>query len=76
MDWNFARASLTMLMINLIYAVVALFIGLIAIRALDRFLLKKIDLEEEIKKGNMAAALVTATFLLFVAIIVGFALAK
>lgn len=76
MDWNFARASLTMLMINLIYAVVALFIGLVAIRALDRFLLKRIDLEEEIKKGNMAAALVTATFLLFVAIIVGFALAK
>jgi uncharacterized membrane protein YjfL (UPF0719 family) len=76
MDWSFLGASLLMLLMNLIYAIVALFVGLLALRILDHLLLRKIDLEEEIKKGNIAAAIFSATILLFVAIILGLALAK
>ncbi len=76
MDWNFVRASSVLLLINLIYAVVALFVGVLALRFLDRYLLKKIDLEEEIQKGNIAAAVFFSTLLLFVAIIIGLSLAK
>ena len=76
MDWNFVRATGVMLLMNLTYAVVALFVGVIAIRLLDRIILKKLDLEEEIQKGNIAAAIFASTLLIFVAIIVGLALAK
>jgi uncharacterized membrane protein YjfL (UPF0719 family) len=76
MDWSFVRASGVMLLMNLAYAVVALFVGVLAMRVLDRFMLKKIDLEEEIGKGNIAAAIFASTLLLFVAIIIGLALAK
>lgn len=74
MDWQFVRASGAMLALNLLYAVVALFVGLIAIRVFDGVLLRKIDLEEEIQKGNVAAALFASTLLVFVAIIIGLAL--
>ena len=76
MDWNFVGASSVMLVVNLVYAVVALFLGVIALRLLDRIVLKKIDLEEEIQKGNIAAAIFASTLLLFVALIVGHALGK
>ena len=76
MDWQFVGASATMLVVNLIYAVVALFIGVAALRLLDRTVLKKIDLEEEIKNGNLAAALFASTLMLFVAILIGLALGK
>jgi uncharacterized membrane protein YjfL (UPF0719 family) len=65
-----------MLVINLVYAVVALFIGALSLRVVDRWLLRKIDLEEEIKKGNLAASVFASTVLLFVAIIVGLALGR
>ncbi len=76
MDWKFVAASSVMLLVNLVYAVIALFVGLLALRLLDRFLLPKIDLEEEIQKGNVAAAILAGTMLLFVAIILGLTLAS
>jgi len=76
MDWEFVSATLVMLLVNLIYAVIALFVGLLAIKIFDNLILKKIDLEEEIKKGNIAAAIFSSTLLIFVAIILGFALGK
>ena len=75
MDGQFVMASATMLLVNLVYAVVALFVGLVTMRLLDHFMLKKLDLEEEIKKGNIAAAIFAGTLLLFVAIIVSAAVA-
>ncbi len=57
MDWSFVRASSVLLLINLVYAVVALFIGVLSIRLLDHLILKKIDLEEEIKAGIRARTL-------------------
>ncbi len=76
MDASFVRATSLMLVINLVYAVVALFIGALSLRVVDRWLLRKIDLEEEIKKGNLAASVFASTVLLFVAIIVGLALGR
>ena len=76
MDWKFVAASSVMLLVNLVYAVIALVVGLLALRLLDRFLLPKIDLEEEIQKGNVAAAILAGTMLLFVAIILGLTLAS
>lgn len=76
MDWNFARASGFMLFMNLIYALVALFLGVAAMRMIDRFILTRLNLEEEIQKGNVAAAILAAALLLFVAIIVGLSLAR
>ena len=60
--------------INLLYTVFAIFIGVIALKYIDRWLLKTIDLENEIKKGNIAAAIFASTILLFIAIIIAFSL--
>ncbi len=76
MDWQFVAASATMLVVNLVYAVVALFIGVAAVRLVDRKVLQKLDLEEEIKQGNLAAAIFASTLVLFVAILIGLALGK
>jgi uncharacterized membrane protein YjfL (UPF0719 family) len=76
MDWNFVGASSLMLLVNLVYAVVALFVGVGTLRLMDRWLLRKMDLEEEIKRGNIAASIFASVLILFVALIVGLALAK
>jgi hypothetical protein len=76
MDWNFARASGYMLLLNLIYAIVALVMGVIALRLIDRFILTRVNIEEEIQKGNIAAAILAAALLMFIAIIIGLALAR
>lgn len=76
MDWEFVRAASVMLVINLIYAVVALFVGVLAVRWVDDLLLKKIDLEEEIQKGNIAAAIFGGVLVIFVALIIAMALGK
>jgi uncharacterized membrane protein YjfL (UPF0719 family) len=65
-----------MLVVNLVYAVVALFVGVAALRLLDRLLLRKMDLESEIQKGNVAASIFASVLVIFVALIVGLALAK
>ncbi len=75
-DWGFVSRNLVVLAVNLVYAIIALFVGVLALRFLDRFLLKKIDLEEEIRKGNIAAAILAGTLLLFVAIILGMTMAS
>ena len=74
MDFNFIRSTAILLLVNLIYAIVALFVGVLALKFIDNKLLKRIDLEEEIRKGNIAAAIFGSTILIFVAIIIGFAL--
>ena len=76
MDWEFVQSTSILLLINLVYAVVALFVGVLSVRLLDKLILRKIDLEEEIQKGNIAAAIFGGVLVLFVAIIIGFALAK
>jgi uncharacterized membrane protein YjfL (UPF0719 family) len=76
MDNEFAKASLMLLAGNLVYALAAVVLGVICLKLVDHFLLKKIDLEEEIKKGNVAAAIFGSTFLLFVALLIGLSLSR
>jgi uncharacterized membrane protein YjfL (UPF0719 family) len=55
-ELSLVRASAITLSVHLIFGVIALFVGAVAIKAIDHFILKRIDLEEEIARGNLAAA--------------------
>ena len=74
MGSEFFLATLFNLGMNLIYTLVALFIGIFALQIIDKKLLKSIDIEQEIKENNMAVAVFSSTSLLFVALIVSFGL--
>jgi len=74
MNESWIKASGTMLLVNLLYTFVSLVVAVIAVKFIDRFLLKKLDFEEEIQKGNMAAAICWCTLVIFVALVVGLAL--
>ena len=76
MDWQFVGATAVMLFLNLIYAIVALLAGVAAVRVVDKRLLKNLDLEKEIKDGNIAASIFGSVLVLFVAILLGLALAR
>jgi len=76
MDAQFWKATAITFVINLAYAMVALVIGVVAVRWIDRHIYTEIDFMEEIKKGNLAAALYAAVLLLFVGVILAAALAK
>lgn len=72
MEWQFLTATLMNLGINLVYTIVALFIGVQALVLVDRKLLKHIDIEGELQKGNLAVGIFASSVLLFVALIVTF----
>ena len=71
MEWQFIQANLINFLINLIYALAALVIGVIAFRVIDHMVFKNINLIEEIKNGNIAAAIYAGILLLFIAILLG-----
>ena len=71
---DFYIATLFNLGINILYTLVALFVGVIALRFIDARLLTKVDIEEELKNNNLAVSIFASTILLFVAIIVSFGL--
>ena len=62
------------LVVNLIYTILALWLAILTFRLVDRYVFTKIDFEDEIKKGNIAAAIFAATLLIFVAIVVSMGL--
>lgn len=72
MSMDFFQASLINLGINLLYTLVALFIGVQALLFIDKRLMKGISFEEELRKGNVAVALFASSIMLFVALIVTF----
>ena len=74
MGGEFFLATVFNLGMNLMYTIVALFIGICALQFIDKKLLKSIDIEQEIKNNNMAVAVFSSTILLFVALIVSFGL--
>ncbi len=55
--------------LNLAYAVVAMIIGLVALKLVDHFFFPQVDLMAEIKRGNIAAAIFAGTSLLFFALV-------
>lgn len=76
MDTEYAKASIMLLAGNLVYALISLILGVLALKAIDHFLLKSVDIEEEIKKGNIAAAIFASTILIFVALLIGLSLSQ
>jgi uncharacterized membrane protein YjfL (UPF0719 family) len=70
MEITTVQQSMLYLGINLVYAIMALLVGVIAIRAIDRWLYTSLDLEEEIKRGNLAAAVYKSALLLFVGVVI------
>ena len=47
MEWKFIQANMVNFLINIVYALVALFIGALAFRLIDRFIFRDIDFVEE-----------------------------
>ena len=76
MGSEFVQSTLILLAINLGYALAALIVGVLAVMGIDRWLFRRIDFQEEIAKGNLAAAVFAGVLLLFVAIIVSTSLGK
>ena len=74
MESHVLFATLFNLGINLVYTVLALLLGVAALVVIDKKLLTAIEIQEELKKGNIAVAIFAATILLFIALIVSFGL--
>jgi hypothetical protein len=74
MNTEFIFATLFNLGINLVYTILALFLGVAALVVIDKKLLKSTEVEKELKAGNVAIAIFSSTVLLFVALIVSFGL--
>ena len=56
------------MLINLIYTVLAIGLAVFAVRLVDEKVFTKIDFQEEIKRGNLAAAVLLAAMMIFIAI--------
>ena len=65
-------SSLVSLVINLVYATFTTVLAIGVLWFLDRFVFKKIDVVEEIQKGNIAAAIFAGFCLLSVCLILSF----
>jgi uncharacterized membrane protein YjfL (UPF0719 family) len=74
MESEFFVATLFNLAINLLYTLLALIVGVVALKFVDRQLLKNVDIEKQLQNGNVAVAIFASTILLFVAVIVSFGL--
>ncbi|MFD2167053.1 DUF350 domain-containing protein [Thalassotalea euphylliae] len=74
MEVTLFNQSVTLMLINLAYAVLSLFIGVVSLVLIDKFVFKDIDFMEEIKKGNMAVAVFQSVILLFIGIVVSSAM--
>ena len=66
--------TVTFLLINLGYAVLAMVVSIVVLIMIDRYLFTRIDFIEEIKKGNLAAAIFYSVILLFIGLVVATAL--
>ena len=68
-ELSLIRASAISLTTHLVFGVITLFVGALAIKAIDKFILRRIDLEEEIARGNLAAAVVAGALWISLAMI-------
>ncbi len=74
MTLDFLVASFFNLGVNILQTLVALLVAVLGLQFIDRKLLKHIDIEQELQKGNIAVSIFASTILLFVAILVVFGL--
>lgn len=71
---SFVSASFINLVISVSFTVVALFVSVFALLVIDKVLLKRIDIQEELAKNNVAVAIFASAIMLFVALIICFGL--
>ena len=71
MEAEFISATYFSMGTNLLFTLVTLVFSVILLLGVDKILLKNINLQEEIKNGNIAAAIFASSIMLFIAIIVG-----
>lgn len=74
MEITSIEQNMIFMLINLVYAVISLFISVIALLLIDKFVFRNIDFIEEIKKGNMAVAVFQSVILLFIGFVVSAAM--
>ena len=74
MKTDFLYVTIFNLSVNLVYAGLSVVVGVAALGFIDKKLFKKLDFQEEIKQGNIAAAILAATILIFIAIVMSFGL--
>lgn len=70
METDFIYSTLFNFSVNLGYTISALVIAVISLKLVDKLLLRKLDIEEELKKNNLAVAIFASSILVFVALIV------
>ena len=66
--------TITFLLINLGYAILALIVSIVALLLIDKYLFTRIDFIDEIKNGNLAAGIFYSVILLFIGLVVATAL--
>ena len=66
-DMDFLGATIISLIANIVFTMVALFAGLLAIKLVDIIIFKKLDIQDELKKNNIAVAIFASSMLLFIA---------
>ncbi len=71
MEAEFINATFFSLGVNLMFTLITLVVSVLLLLGVDKILLRGIDLQSEIKQGNMAAAIFASSIMLFIAIIVG-----
>ena len=69
MNHAILTANICTMGLNLAYAVIAMMIGLAALKFVDKVVFPEIDFIAEIKRGNIAAAIVVGMSLLFFALV-------
>ena len=74
MTSDFLIATFFNLGVNILQTLVALVVAVLGLQFIDRKLLKHIDIEQELQKGNIAVAMFASTILLFVAVVTVFGL--
>ena len=67
--WELIQASAATFAAHLVFAVIAVFVGALAIVGIDRLLLRRLDLEAEIARGNLAAAVYAGSIWIALALI-------
>ena len=74
MTADFLTATFFNMGLNIVQTLIALIVGVLGLQFIDKILLKHIDIEEELKKGNLAVSIFASTILLFVALVTVFGL--
>jgi hypothetical protein len=69
MEWTLIKTSVLSQLVHLALGCVALVVGAILINVLDRYAFRKLDLEAEIARGNLAAAVLAGAMWLALAIV-------